>query len=149
MNIGPARCEELEELSALCLRAKAYWSYDAAFIEACREELTITPEHLSRHTIIVGEQNERTAGVIRLDRLEDGVELELLFVEPEFVGKGIGRHLLEWGIEFARQHSAKFITTVADPHAEAFYAHMGFKTTGEVASQSIPGRKLPQMELTL
>lgn len=149
MIIRPALRDELDELSALCLRAKAYWPYDAAFIEACREELTITPEDLERHTIMVGEKNNIPIGVIRLDRIDDGYDLDLLFVEPDYIGKGVGRQLLEWGIGHAAAQGGHLMTTVADPNAEAFYAHMGFKRVGEYASRSIPGRTLPAMERAL
>ena len=147
--IRPARIEEVGELSDLCLRSKAHWPYDAAFIEACRDELTITEHDLVQHTVRVAENAGVPIGVIRLDQIDDGFDLEMLFVEPKCVGKGVGRQLLDWSIDHARAFGAKRITTVADPHAEPFYAHMGFKKTGVVPSDSIPGRTLPFMVLTL
>jgi len=43
-TIRPARREECGLLTELALRSKAVWGYDAAFMEACREELTIRRE---------------------------------------------------------------------------------------------------------
>lgn len=37
----------------------------------------------------------------------------------------------------------------SDPFAEGFYLAMGMSRIGERASASIPGRKLPLLEMTL
>ena len=34
--------DEADCLTALCMRSKAHWGYDAAFMHACREELRMT-----------------------------------------------------------------------------------------------------------
>ena len=39
---------ECETLSALCLRSKAHWGYDSAFMEAVREELAAFVERRKR-----------------------------------------------------------------------------------------------------
>jgi hypothetical protein len=36
VRLRAPRLDELEALSDLCLRSKAVWGYDAAFLEACR-----------------------------------------------------------------------------------------------------------------
>ena len=46
-NIRSARVQEAKEISALAMRSKAYWGYSKEFMEACREELTVTPEHIN------------------------------------------------------------------------------------------------------
>src|SRR3546814_14021028 len=35
-----AKSSECGSLSALALRSKAYWGYDSAFLQACRDDLT-------------------------------------------------------------------------------------------------------------
>ena len=42
-TVRAARPAEAEAISALALRSKAHWGYDPAFLEACREDLTIDP----------------------------------------------------------------------------------------------------------
>ena len=42
LALRPARPEEAPALTELCLRSKAVWGYDAAFMQACRRELTMT-----------------------------------------------------------------------------------------------------------
>jgi hypothetical protein len=44
---------EAASLSALALRSKALWGYDAAFIEACRASLTVDPEAIATYPFYV------------------------------------------------------------------------------------------------
>ena len=39
---------EAATLSAIALRSKALWGYDAAFMEACRAPLTVDPEAIAK-----------------------------------------------------------------------------------------------------
>ena len=55
-----------------------------------------------------------------------GETLEMLFLPPESRGRGLGRRLLEYGIE---HHSVKELTVnEQNPQAIGFYEHMGFRT---------------------
>lgn len=51
-----------------------------------------------------------------------------LFVRPEFMGRGVGRVLLEAGV--AEAWSAEGVTLQATLHAVGFYARQGFVETG-------------------
>ena len=52
--------------------------------------------------------------------------LEMLFLAPEARGKGLGRQLLEFGIE--HDGVTKLTVNEQNPQAVGFYEHMGFKT---------------------
>lgn len=55
----------------------------------------------------------------------EGNRLEMLFLSPEERGKGLGRQLLELGIQ---SYSVKELTVnEQNPQARAFYEHMGFQ----------------------
>ena len=47
------------------------------------------------------------------------------------MGRGIGRALFEHAEQHARQHGAKRLWVESDPHAEAFYRHMGMTVFGQ------------------
>lgn len=143
-----ARVDEAETLTELAMRAKASWGYDAAFMAACREELTLTPETLAVWRVWVAEADGRIAGMIALS-LEDGAEVEDFFVEPEFQGLGVGRALMDVLLAQARAAGAERLEVDADPNAEAIYARFGFATIGRSPSGSIPGRWLPRMARSL
>ncbi|MGI9482580.1 MAG: GNAT family N-acetyltransferase [Hyphomicrobiales bacterium] len=136
---------ELAELSALCLRSKAYWGYDEAFIEACREELTLTPDELSSTYLAVAEIDGAIAGLVQVGIEADEADLHKLFIDPEKIGAGIGRHLMDWGFEVARRAGARRMTIVADAGAVPFYERIGAYQIGDAPSDSIPGRKLPKL----
>ncbi len=51
--------------------------------------------------------------------------LEMLFVAPEGRGKGIGKQLLQYGIENYGVHEVT--VNEQNPRAVGFYEHMGFK----------------------
>lgn len=71
--------------------------------------------------------------------------LEALFVDPSMIGTGVGRRLFLWSVEAARALGAARMEIASDPGAAAFYRAMGAVDAGEVASGSIPGRKLPRL----
>lgn len=55
--------------------------------------------------------------------VEDGT-LEMLFITPEERGKGLGRRLLQYGIE--RYAVQRLTVNEQNPQAKGFYEHMGF-----------------------
>jgi hypothetical protein len=52
-DIRPARPEEAPQLTEVALCSKASWGYEAAFLEAVRDELTFTAEDLGLGPIFV------------------------------------------------------------------------------------------------
>lgn len=148
-KLRPPNNGELADINALILRSKAVWGYDAAFMEACREELSISRETLSRHPVAVTETDGRITGVAELSFEGDTAHLEKLFVDPETMRAGAGRRLFDWAVEKARAEGAGTLVIEADPDAEGFYRAMGARRTGQAPSGSIPGRMLPELSLAL
>jgi hypothetical protein len=60
-GIRPARAGEAEALTALCVRSKAHWGYDAAFMRLCVPPLT-----MSEHSIAEDRVPVASGGVGRL-----------------------------------------------------------------------------------
>lgn len=140
---------ECAALSELCLRSKAVWGYDAAFLDACRAELAIGPSDLAAGLIRVAQLDGRLAGIVQLTR--DGIEMHLdkLFVDPEMMGAGVGLRLFEWAVARAAQLGAETLIIDADPGAAGFYRRMGARDIGLIPSGAIPGRFLPRLELAV
>ena len=80
--VRQARLEELPGLSELCLRSKAVWGYDQAFLEAGRSELTLLPEELRTTLVAVAESESGVAGVVQIKVADAAAELLKLFIEP-------------------------------------------------------------------
>jgi GNAT superfamily N-acetyltransferase len=147
--VRAARPEEADVLTALALRSKASWGYSEAFMDACRAELTLTPEKMAAWRVWVAEEAGEIAGMIAL-RLDGAkAELEDFFVDPSFQRAGVGSALIDVLLTACRAAGAEEVGLDADPNAEAIYARLGFRTVGLSPSGSIPGRMLPRMELQL
>jgi GNAT superfamily N-acetyltransferase len=147
--IRRARPDEAPLLSDLALRAKGHWGYDAAFLEACRAELTIAPESIMQRDIFVVEEDGRVLGFYALAGAIPEAELDDLFVEPDAIGKGYGRLLWDHAAARMRESGATSFIIQADPYAEGFYRAMGAERIGEAPSGSIPGRMLPLLRAHL
>lgn len=149
ITLRPARTEEAPALSELCMISKAYWGYDAAFMNACRDELTIGPADFARAQIQIADDGGKLAGMAQLQLQGAAAELDKLYVHPDFIGAGIGRALFDWAARQARDAGAKVMSIDADPDAAAFYRRMGAVDDGVSPSGSIPGRTLPRLRITL
>jgi GNAT superfamily N-acetyltransferase len=147
--VREARPDELPGLSDLCLRSKAVWGYDDAFLEACRRELTLQAEELDTTKVVVAEDSNGVAGMVQIKVVRKQADLLKLFVEPHMLRKGIGRQLFDWAVEQARSMGAGRLLIESDPDAAPFYRRMGARDVGVVASGSIPGRLLPRLTYEL
>lgn len=141
--------DEAEILTQLCLRSKAVWGYDAAFMAACRPALTVAVADWRQSDIQVAVDGGKIVGIAQVMYHGDAAELDKLFVDPGALGGGIGRKLFGWCVETALSKDAKVMTIDADPGAADFYRRLGAVDDGMVASTVIPGRFLPRLKFDL
>lgn len=148
--IRHARAPVGDRLSELALRSKAHWGYSDEFLDACRDELVYDDRYLDAHEVFVIEVGDRIVGFCSLESLGDGkIELGGLFVEPGFIGTGLGRTLMRHALAAARASGARVMVIHGDPNARYFYEASGAVEVGRVPSGSIPGRTLPLFEIDL
>ena len=147
--LRPARQAEAALLTELARRSKGHWGYDAAFVAACHDELTIEAAQCDGVHVIVAERAGRVGGYYQLAGEPPRGELADLFIDPPAIGLGIGGALLRHARDHARSLGYELLTIDADPHAEAFYVHGGAVRSGVTPSGSIPGRMLPRLELAV
>jgi len=141
----PARPEEADALSALALRSKAHWGYDAEFLEACRSELTFGADFIDSGEVRLVENGGGPIGFYSLVPWNSDVELGHLFVDPDYVRQGIGRLLWEDAVRRAVVLGYDRLIIESDPNAEDFYLKLGAERIGEVPSRARAGRFLPLM----
>ena len=141
--------EELASLSELCLRSKAVWGYNEEFLEACRGELSFDQRDLHLTPIAVAEHSGKLVGVAQVKVIGNQADLLKLFVEPSALRRGVGRTLLAWATNVAREKGATQLVIDSDPGAAPFYRRMGAYDVGEARSGSIPGRMLPKLAINL
>ena len=144
--IRRAQPEEAEALTELIMRSKAQWGYDAAFLEACRADLTLRPESITRDYVVCAEVGGVVAGVAHVLMQDDGeAYLDDLFVEPAYMGQGVGKLLWGHAVEWAVAQGATAMVFGADPNARPFYERMGAAVVGEIVSTIVKGRTTPRM----
>jgi GNAT superfamily N-acetyltransferase len=147
VTIRPAVASEAGTLTALTVAGKRHWGYPDAWLEAWRGALTITPEYVAANVVFCAEDGGgRLVGYYALERDGDRLRLENLFLEPSFIGHGLGRRLFEHAVQTARSLGAAELFIEADPNAEAFYLHLGARRIGEAVSR-VTGteRVVPQL----
>ena len=143
-----ATASDARQLSALVRRAKAHWGYPKEWLAAWRAELTVTADYIRLHRVVVMQQAGKIAGFYGLELRADVAHLEHLWVEPAYIGRGMGRMLLDQACSEARELGYASIELVADPHAEPFYLHQGAVRIGEIRSAVLGcPRLLPKMRL--
>jgi GNAT superfamily N-acetyltransferase len=147
-----ARVEEAPALSELCVRSKATWGYDEAFMALARAVLQVSPEQIAAGDVWVATAADgKVAGMVALGPSEqpNTLDLDKLFVEPQRIRNGVGRALMAHAIDEAQRRGTKRLTVLADPNAAGFYERNGARRIGEAPSDAIPGRSLPLYEIKI
>jgi GNAT superfamily N-acetyltransferase len=139
-------------LSSLAIRSKAHWGYSTEFMEKCVDELSVSPADIENSDFhyAVAVVNEKVAGFYGLEELSgDEIELGALFVDPDHIGTGVGKALMETAKDHAANLGASKLNIQGDPNAEKFYRAAGGEAIGRKESESIPGRFLPLFQISL
>lgn len=162
--IRNAETGEAETLTELSFASKAIWNYPAEYFEVWKDELTITPDYIAQNKVFVAENaafgcGQRIIGYLSITKVENdffagkvfvsqGYWLEHLFIHPDFIGKGIGRKLVNFAKDFCCKNGIRCLRIFSDPHAGGFYEKIGAGFIGESPS-SIEGRNVQTYELWL
>jgi len=148
--IRPARAGEAPRLTALCLRSKAHWGYDAVFMRLCVPSLTVSEASITQGRVLVAtDETGRAIGTVSVTQDGDDAELGLMFVDPGAIGGGVGRALFGEAVKLARRLGYRRMTILADVNAAPFYERMGARFLRDAPSDAIPGRTLPLYEYAL
>lgn len=144
-TIGPARVSEVQALSALALRSKAHWGYPADWLQEWGPQLTLSRIDLENREVFVARGSDQPVGFYCL-AFGDRAALEHLWMDPRFMGRGLGRRLLEHAVARTALRGYPTLQVDADPHAESFYVRMGAVRMGWVhAPVAGTARLLPRL----
>jgi len=150
-DVRDATVLDCQAVTDLCLRSKASWGYDERFMEQSRQALTA--ERVERWVVRVAESRDGTCLGVAAFSMDSSTptraELELMFVEPEMMGTGVGDTLMRDLVDRLRECNVATLWILSDPGAEAFYLRYGATRVGLQASDAIAGRKLPWLRLDI
>jgi predicted N-acetyltransferase YhbS len=139
MQIRPAKPDEAAQLSEIAMEAKRYWEYPPEVMESWHSTLTLQSMHIDLAPPMVAEDSGEIVGFYQLIADGEKMELEHMWVKPQFMNKGIGKQLIAHAITTAKSKGAKRISIDADPNAAAFYLSCGAYRVGEMHAP-IPGQ---------
>jgi GNAT superfamily N-acetyltransferase len=147
--IRRAAPEERKLLTGITVRSRAHWGYDAARFRAWVARLELSEEMFLAVEPYVAEIDGSPVGWAALKQPVDGLcVLEELWVEPEWMGRGVGAQLFRHAVERARELGAHRLEWVSEPGAVGFYEKMGGHPVRQEVSRSF-GHRMPVMSLDL
>ena len=144
-SIRSARVADLPALNRISWLAKSHWGYPEEWMERWKPDLELKEVDLDQQQILVLMDAEQPIGFSAVENLPEHIEVNHLWLFPTYIGKGLGKRLLQQSLTKAFV-SGKPIIVDSDPNAEGFYANFGFITFEQVASYP-PGRFLPRMRI--
>lgn len=132
LHVRRATPEDAEALTRIALAAKRHWGYPERWILQWTGGLNITPEIVRNNEVHVAVvEGGRTVGFYALVGEGRRIELEHLWISPEYIGRGVGRILFDHALGKAASLGAETLRLEADPNAEGFYRKMGAERVGE------------------
>lgn len=147
--IEKATLTDSAELSGLTYKSKAHWGYSEEQMEKWRDDLQVSARYIENNEVFITRESDRIAGYYSFSKISvSTVKLDNIFIDPEYIGKGLGLTLMKDFLNRVKKLEVATITLYSEPNAEQFYQKFGFKTVGQLKS-SIPNRFLPIMELNL
>ena len=136
-SIRDARPDEALSLEALQRRSSDVW-------EEYRAQLAANPDAIEPPQRAIADGRVRVA-VDALGRLlgfsvvlpirGGRCELDDLFVEPDSMGRGVGRLLVADVATRAAAAGASHVDVIANPNALGFYERLGFEITGRASTR--------------
>jgi GNAT superfamily N-acetyltransferase len=135
----PARPDEHPVLEGILRRASLAAPDYREQLLAHPEVLELPVEQIESGRVFVSDMNRKPAGFCVVVPASAGEhELEGLFVDPPFWGRGIGRLLVGHAAAIAAGMGARRMSVIAGHEARGFYEKCGFVVTGETRTQFAP-----------
>ena len=150
MQITRAVPDDAAELTRIAHAAKRHWGYPEEWIARWAPALTVTPEFIRTYPTVVARMETEPVGFAALTGLGRQLRLEHLWVQPAFMGRGIGRALFQEIALVGRAAGWSSVQVISDPHAEGFYLRLGARRVGEqISDPEGHGRTLPVLLVNL
>lgn len=145
-ELRPALDSEAKQLSDLASRSKAYWPYEESYLAVVRSTTHITSEDILKWPVVVATKDKELCGFAAVCTVDEINMLDHLWLDPQFIGQGLGRRLFQESVNNARSLGWPEFLIASDPYAEPFYLKMGAVRIGERESKIKKGFFMPLLE---
>jgi GNAT superfamily N-acetyltransferase len=135
------RIRELTEAS------KAHWGYEREMVREWADGLDLTPGSPRWPELYVADAEGEVVGWVGLLPAGALCVLDDLWVDPAWIGRGVGARLFRFAMARARELGAQRMEWGSDPNAVGFYERMGAHQLGE--QMGAWGRPTPKMGIEL
>jgi GNAT superfamily N-acetyltransferase len=135
-------------LKEIAIASKGHWGYEPERVREWADRGDFGRETLERLALFIAEAGGRTVAWASVEARGETAWLADLWVEPAWIGKGIGTRLFRRAAEHARQTGAAVLEWEAEPNALGFYEKMGARRLRD-SSTSEWGRTLSVMGVDL
>ena len=116
---------EAVRLKEIAIASKAHWGYGLERVRAWADRGDFDAGTLARLALFVAEVDGGTVAWASVEARGDVAWLADLWVEPDWLGKGVGSSLFRRAAEHARETGALVMEWEAEPNALGFYEKMG------------------------
>jgi GNAT superfamily N-acetyltransferase len=136
VSIRPAAANEGGRLRAIAIASKASWGYDLARVSEWAAMADLSAVGLRQKQVFVASAGADLVGWAATVRHGNVLWLDDLWVEPEWMGKGVGSKLFDHAVSLARRSGATRLEWEAEPNAIGFYEKLGgrYLREGDVGS---------------
>jgi GNAT superfamily N-acetyltransferase len=148
VTIRAPAADEGGRLKEIAISSKAFWGYELDKVREWADRGDFSSEHLGKLTVFVAEAEARAIGWSSLDPRGEVWWLADLWIEPAWIGKGVGGRLFRHGARHAQRVGAKRLEWEAEPNSIGFYERMGARHLRD-SEQTEWGRTLSVMGVEL
>ncbi len=148
IEIRRACADEGPRLKEIAAAAKGSWGYDPESVARWAGQGDFSPRRLAELDAFVAEADGRIVGWCSLYPKDSTWWLEDLWVEPAWIGQGVGARLFRHAAAYAHSRGGRRLEWEAEPNAVGFYERMGARYVRD-SEPSAWGRIIPVMEIDL
>ena len=149
MKILTAEITDDEILTKITKQSKAHWGFSTEILLEWEHLLTISRKYIEENNVTKLVKKGEVIGYYSYFKVDEKtLKLDNLFIQPSYIGTGLGKILMNHFLDQTKNLSLEKIILDAEPNAEDFYKKFGFVTVGQLES-SLKDRFLPIMELKL
>ncbi|MBO0824698.1 MAG: GNAT family N-acetyltransferase [Actinobacteria bacterium] len=142
LAIRDAEPADMAVLREVFQRASLSNEGDRASLLAHPEALELSDAGVTDGRTRVAEADGRIIGFATWLSTGEVTEIEDMFVDPEFMRRGVGRALVVDQITLAERRGVRRVEVTGNPHAREFYERVGFTCDHEVETPLGPGLRM-------
>jgi len=143
-RLRPAVPDDYERVRELTHESKAHWDYDRDFVRRWADALSFESD---RERWVAELDGEIVAWAAIVPPAQGVVVLDDLWVDPDWMGRGLGSRLFRLAADRARELGAVRLEWGAEPNAVGFYEKVGGQKLRDHLTEW--GRWVPWMGLDL